>query len=302
MSYQIKSALQCFTAALGLGLLSLQSMNAVANDRDESSRKAKRIQGVTMTGTNSALGKPVFSWGGVFGTFNFPTTFVYNSHGTEPLPLDETTPASAILATGVSPEYLFIRGETPDVVKPEWINVPLRKVPVNIDFDVSLTKKTVLRGLLQADPVERSQSEPAGDITLGQWMKANGVLTINCAGRGADLKMRFENLIPNRLYSVWATMGLPDPGSGIENPAIPLPIGGTPSVFMTDERGDATFRRWIKFCPLDKNATRDPMLTIEVLYHANHSVYGAIPAPGIMLGLITFPHVLFPINVELLAN
>lgn len=301
MNYQIRNGLQRFTAILGLSL-ALHSMGAVAHDRDENSRRVKRIQGVIVTGTNSVLGKPLFSWGGPFGAFNFPTTFVYNQHGTQPLPLDETTPPSAILATGVSPEYLFIRGETPDVVKPEWINVPLRKVPVNIDFDPSLTKKTVLRGLLEADPVERAQSEPASDITLGQWMKASGVLTINCAGRGAELKMRMQSLIPNRLYSIWATMGLPDPGSGIENPTIPWPVGGTPSVLMTDEHGDATFKRWIKFCPLDKRATRDPMLTIELLYHANHSIYGAIPAPGIMLGLITFPHVLFPINVELLDN
>jgi hypothetical protein len=303
VSHHIKGRLQCFTAVLGLGILSLQSTCAVAHDHDENSRRVKRIQGIVVTGTNSAFGKPLFSWGGPYGTFNFPTTFVYNKNGTEPLPLDENTPPSAILATGVSPEYLFIRGETPDVVKPEWINVPLRKVPVNIDFDPSLQQKTVLRGLLEAQPAERAQSEPAGDITVGQWKNASGVLTINCAtGRGAELKMRMQNLIPNRLYSIWATMGLPKPGGGIQNPTLPWPVGGTPSVLMTDDHGDATFKRWIKFCPLDKNATPDPMLTIELLYHANHSIYGAIPAPGIMLGLITFPHILFPINVEMLEN
>src|SRR5262245_31883814 len=140
VSYQIKGRLQCFTAVLGMSVLSLQSLSAVAHDHDENSRRVKRIQGIVVTGTNSALGKPIFSWGGPFGTFNFPTTFVYNAHGNEPLPVDENTPASAILATGVSPEYLFIRGETQDAVKPEWVNVPLRKVPVNIDFDPSLTK------------------------------------------------------------------------------------------------------------------------------------------------------------------
>lgn len=288
------------TAALGMGLVSMYSTSALAGHRDDDQRRFKRIEGITITGTNSALGKPLFSWGGPFGTFNFPTTFVYNPGGTEPLPLTESTPASAVLATGVSPEYLFIRNETPDVVKPEWVNVPLRQVPVNIDFDPALEQKTVLPGLLEADPAARAQSEPAGAITVGQWMNASGVLTINCARGGAELRMRLKSLVPNRLYSIWATMGLPEPGGGIENPTIPLPVGGTPSVLMTDERGDATFKRWIKFCPLEAGSTPDPMLTIELLYHANHSTYGAIPAPGIMLGLITFPHILFPINVELL--
>lgn len=309
MNNQISKSMQFLAAALGLVLLSVQPVSVVANDRDESAfngdhkHKITRIPAVTVTGVNSVRGKPFFNWGGPFGSYNFPTIFVYNQNGGEPLEIDENTPNSALLATGVSPGYLFIRGETPDVVKPEWVNVPLRKVPVNIDFDPSLTKKMPLRGLLEAEPMELSQAEPANDVTLGQWMKASGAMTIDCWGGGADLKFRMKNLLPVRIYSLWATMELPPPGSTIENPATTLPIGGTPSIFMTDKNGDATFERRIKFCPTDTTTTAvTPMLTIDVLYHANHSTYGAIPAPGIMLGLLTFPHLLFPINVQPLNN
>jgi hypothetical protein len=302
-------------AAICVGLAMLQPTQTIAGEREITAdkgmpqqadgnrhrdRRVKYIRGVTVTGTNSVRGRPFFDWGGTYGTFNFPTTFIYNENGAQPLLIDEATPDSAVLATGVSPEYLLIRGDSPDVVKPESINVPLRKVPVNIDFDPSLAKKRPLRGLLEADPLELSQAEPAADITLGQWMKASGVAAIECSGDGANIRLRMKNLIPNRIYSVWATMALAEPASG--NVSSTLPVGGTPSIFMTDPSGDATYQRHIKFCPLDTQSGLSPMLDIELLYHANHSTYGAIPAPGLMLGLLTFPHIVFPVNVALLDN
>jgi hypothetical protein len=269
-----------------------------------SHERIKHIRGVTVTGVNSVRGKPFFDWGPPFGTFNFPSIFVYNEGGTEPLRIDEHTPDSAILATGISDEYLLIRGETWDVVKPEWLNVPLRKWPILIDF--GNVRRLELRGLNEADPLELSQSEPANDITLGQWMKASGHLTLTCSKRQANVKLRMKNLIPNRTYSVWATASLPDTVPGEPGRyASTLPIGGTPNVFVTDGNGDAAFERAIKFCPYDTQLPAGgiptiPVLNIEVLYHGDHQTYGAIPAPGLMLGLVTFSHVVFPIDVKLL--
>jgi hypothetical protein len=310
-------AVQYLAAAFGVALLSMQPMSALGGDQaynddsdtgagDRLDKRIKRIRGVTVTGVNSVRGKPFFSWGGPFATFNFPDLFVYNEHGTEPLLIDENTPDSAIVATGVSPEYLFIRGQTASVIPPGSTNLPLRNVPINIDFNY--VKRVPLRGLLQADPLELSQSEPANPITLGQWMKASGVAVIDCSGEGATVKLRLKSLIPNRIYSAWATMTLP---AQVGQPGVnsfPLPIGGTPgNIFLTDKNGDATFERWIKFCPFDTQSTGGstpsiPALDIEVLYHADFQAYGAIPAPGLMLGLITFDHLVFPIGVELLNN
>ena len=300
--------MRCLTV-LGLGSLSMQAMGEDSANLFNGGHnpRIKRIHGVTVTGTNSVRGKPFFDWGPPFGTFNFPDLFVYNEHGTEPLLIDENTPDSAIVATGVSPEYLMIRGETADVIKPGTVNLPLRNIPINIDF--AYIKRTPLRGFDTADPLELSQSEPSNPITLGQWMKASGVATIDCSGDGATVRLRMRNLIPNRMYSAWATMSLPpvigQPGG--QN-AFPYPIGGTPAnAFLTDRNGDATFERWIKFCPFDAPATKGskpsiPAVDIEVLYHGDFQTYGAIPEPGLMLGLITFTHVVFPVNVALLNN
>lgn len=266
----------------------------------------KRIRGIAVTGVNSVRGRPLFNWGEPFGTFHFPAVFAYNKYGSEPLVIDENTPDSAILATGVSPKYLLTRGETPDVVKPEWVNVPLRKIPVNIDF--SYIEKVPLRGLLEADLLELAQSEPADPITLGQWLNASGFVTIKCSDDRANIKLQMRNLLPNRIYSAWATVDLPEDIAGESGRySSTLPIGGTPNIFMTDEGGDAIFEREIKFCPFltqseDIRMPNIPMLNIEVLYHADHETYGAIPAPGIMLGLITFSHVVFPVSVELLDD
>lgn len=268
--------------------------------------RVKRIRGITVTGVNSVKGRALFDWGEPFGTFNFPAIFAHNENGDTPFPVDEDTPDSAILATGVAPEYLFVRGETFDDVDPAKVNLPLRNVPINIDFDY--LEKVPLPGLEEAQPLELSQAVPNNDITLGQWMEARSVIKIDCTGDKAKVKLGVRNLIPNRIYSVWATVNLPEEVSG--TPGVyssTLPIGGTPNIFITDENGDARYERDIKFCPYDIDPEKvdmpvHPVLNIELLYHADHEAYGAIPAPGIMLGLITFSHVVFPINVEMLDN
>lgn len=317
-TYQINT-MQCFTAVVGLALLSMQPMSVVAGDRDESAykddhhlrggdhhRRIKRIRGVPVTGVNSVLGKPFFSWGEPFGAaFNYPAMGVFNKDGADPLPLDANTPQSAILSTYIDPVFLALLGKPADyVVNPEWINVPLRDVPINIDF--AFVQKQTLPGVREAGALELAQAQPANDITLGQWMEASGVVTINCSGAGADVKLRMRSLIPNRMYSVWALMGLPpQPGSTIPA-AFPIPIGGTPNFFMTDKNGAATFSRWMKGCPLDTQSMGSPMLLIDVHYNANQQTYGAVVTPGFIdgnwPGIITFSHVVFPINVELLDN
>lgn len=319
-SCNVAKTMQFLTAVLGLGLLSLHGAGASAGAADDGShvdnqadgdhqldRTIRRVRGIAVTGTNHVLGKPIFHWiDEEFGTFNFPTLFAYNEHGPEPLPLDEFTPDSTVLASGVSPLYLLPRGRE---IKPEWVNVPLRQVPVLTDFRNIDTQP--LRGLMEAEPMEVSQSEPADPITLGQWMKAGGDVKIECSGQRADVKLRMSNLIPNRIYSVWALMRLPlefpPPGTTLKSTSVALPLGGTPNVFVTDANGDATFERHVKFCPLNSPTSDLPsMLTLEIQYHANHQTYGAIPLPGFVdgnwHGVIQFTHVVFPINVRMLND
>lgn len=302
------AALSVEADSYGIGESNRNEIADTNRKYDQVQSQIKRIRGIAVTGVNSIRGKPIFDWGEPFGIFGFPTLFAYNESGNQPLSIDDSTPNSAVLATGVSPEYLLSRGETSEVVKPEWINVPLRQIPVNVGFNYD--QKLPLPGLLDASPLELTQAEPAEPITLGQWLSANGSLTIDCSGEHATVKLRVRNLIPNRIYSLWATLQLPQEVEGKPGQfSTTLPIGGTPNIFVTDGGGDAVFERKIKFCPFKTQPSLGslpvyPVLNMGVVYHADHETYGAIPAPGINpnLGLISFSHLVFPIDVEMLRQ
>jgi hypothetical protein len=314
--FPITDIKHAITAASLLVLLAAPLPSALADDRDPSAtdhwraqspdRKVKRIRGVAVTGVNSILGKPFFSWGEPFGaSFNFPTMGALNRSGPQPLPLNENTPQSSILVSWIDRTFLALFNKPPDyVLNPAWLNVPLRDVPVNVDF--AFMQTAPLRGVREAEPLELAQAEPANDITLGQWLQASGAATIECAGEGANIKLRMSRLIPNRMYTVWATMGAPTPPGSPAPNAFPIPLGGAPNTFMTDENGDGTFKRWVKFCPLDPQSGGSPLLFIDVQFNSKHQTYGAVVAPGFIdgnwPGLITFSHVVFPVNVELLDH
>lgn len=313
-NYRARS-IHTVAAASLLALLSMQSAESIAGDPGEAAyehrgthhnTRVRRIRGVAVTGVNSVLGQPVFSWGEPFGaSFNFPTLAAFNKDGPNPIPLDADTPMSAIVATYIDRDFLDLFNKPPDyVLNPQWLNVPLRDVPVNVDFAMGMTSP--LRGAREAEPLELSQAEPANDITLGRWLKGNGTATISCSGGEGEIKLRMRSLIPNRMYSVWATMGLP-PQPGQTTPAaFPIPLGGAPNTFMTDENGEGSFKRWIKFCPLDPQSAGSPLLFIDVHFNSKHQTYGAVVAPGFIdgnwPGIITFSHVIFPVNVELLDD
>ena len=217
-----KKAAHVATTASVMVLLSIPPVAAFADDRESAAadhwsgshhpdRQVKRVHGVAVTGVNSVVGKPFFSWGEPFGaSFNFPTMGALNRNGPNPLPLTASSPKSTILVTWIDRVFLALFNKPPDyVINPAWLNVPLRDVPVNVDF--AFMQTAPLRGVRDAEPLELAQAEPANDITLGQWLKANGVATIECSGDTASIKLRMSNLIPNRMYSVWATMGAPTP-------------------------------------------------------------------------------------------
>lgn len=312
-SYHVTSIRHAVAAAALLALLSMPAADAVAGDPGEAAyehagkhhdARVRRIRGIAVTGVNSVLGEPIFSWGEPFGaSFNFPTLAAFNANGPEPIALDADTPESAIVATYIDRDFLDLFNKPPDyVLNPQWLNVPLRDVPVNVDFAMGMTAP--LHGAGEAEPLELSQAEPANDITLGQWLKGGGTATIRCSRDAGEVQLRMRRLIPNRMYSVWATMGLP-PQPGQSTPAaFPIPLGGAPNTFMTDENGAGSFKRWIKFCPLDRESAGSPLLFIDVQFNSKHQTYGAVVAPGFIdgnwPGIITFSHVVFPVNVELL--
>ena len=266
-------------------------------DPNKASKTRRDIHSVVATGFNDLLGKPPFDLGAPFGTFGFTSMGIYNEFGSVPLPLNENVPDSSLLATAVHPNFLGLAGKTRADVDPELENILLRDVPVNVDF--AFVNREKLRGEFQADPLEVSQAEPANNITLGQWMEASGVAKIVCkSNRHATLKITTSSLIPNRMYGVWATLG----GEFLSS----FPIGGAPTMFMTDEYGDGKFKRELNFCPLDKDSADRPVLVINVVYYSSHQNFGAVPEPvfvdGFWLGTVTHNHLQFPINVVKLGK
>jgi hypothetical protein len=308
--YPIRRAVQLAVVS-ALALLSMEFSSASAHENSEdhdSNHDGGRhletvIQGVTVTGQNDVRGQPFYDWGPPYGPFHFPTVGVYDPNNTEPMHVDETTPDSALLSTIVDPTFLIVAGATPADVDPSWVNVPLRNIPVNIDFAL-VTKQAIPGTMETAVPIQQSQSEPSFPITLGQWMSARGTAKIVCDHDGADVMLDLRSLLPNRMYDVWATLGLPRDGSS--NKFFPIPLGGVPNVFVTDKHGNAVFKRWINFCPMSPETTNRPVLTINVQWHGNEQNYGAITEPGFVhglwLGVITFNHIQFPVNVALLKK
>ena len=269
----------------------------------KSKKISKRIRGYAVTGHNDILGEPFYDWGPPFGSFGFFTVGIYNEFGPEPLSLSRNVSRSALVSTALDPNLLASTGVTPAEVDPAWINVPLRDVPIQYSFG----KTKQFPGISSANSSEKAQSEPTNPITIAQWMKASGTAKIACTKSGSTIKLRMENLIPNRMYGVWATLGMSASGDPEVFPSIP--IGGTPNLFITDEDGDAVFKRSMQFCPLAPDSTDRPLLVINVQYHSNHQNYGGINGPplekiegGYWIGTVIHNHLQFPVNVTLLNN
>lgn len=313
--YQINKIMKTITiAALSL-ILPMYSMGVAAVDGNENekyrqleevgnydelnyhwhewNRRTKVIRGVIATGFNDTLGKTAFDLGEPFGVFGFTSFGIYNPNGSQPIPLDENSVDSDLLATSVHPNFLFLAGKTRDDVDPEWENQLLRDVLVNTGF--SLEKRKPLRGVLDGEPLELAQAEPANNITLGQWLRGSGFAVIRCRGSDrATINIKVRNLIPNRMYGIWATIG----GDFLSS----FPIGGTPNMFVTNRRGNGTIKRTVNFCPLDIDSADRPLLMINTVLYSNHQNYGAVTEPsdlnGYWFGLVTHNHIQFPVNVE----
>lgn len=277
-----------------------QSLGSVSKKRDRN----KIIRGYAVTGHNDILGEPFFDWGPPFGTFGFFTMGIYNEFGAEPIHLNPDIDPSALVSTALDPNLLASTGITPEEVNPDWVNIPLRDVPVQYSYG----KSKVFPEISLADPGEKGQAGPVDPITLGQWMEATGVGKVTCFDDGsARVRLRMKHLIPNRLYAVWATMGPSASGEGEVFPSIP--IGGTPNLFITDDKGYALYDRKMQFCPIAPDTTDRNMLVINVQYHSNHQNYGGINGPplpqvelGYWIGTVIHNHLQFPINVTLIDD
>jgi len=169
-------------------------------------------------------------------------------------------------------------------------SVPLQAQPVwgfqgdNYHYDVDTGKAEAVAEL----PLDK---KPVGEVTLGRWLRARGMVDIRLtnysAARGAytaaDFHFKFSKLLPHSLYTVWAIR---------LNNLVPMPVLGRPdplaipNVVVADRHGRAHFStRLINPFPApEEDPTGSRLIGFVVNYHDDYQNWGACPArlgPGV---------------------
>ncbi|CAM2010328.1 hypothetical protein [Acanthopleuribacter pedis] len=269
-------------------LMSLFSAMLVAGE-EVAKRATMVIDGTVVTGVNRAFGEPIWDLGEGFGTLGFETLGVYNPDGLEPLPLTSKTHCDNKLATYVDPVFLSLFGIEGDVVPDSELNRPLRGVGVIVDPAGQVA--VPLPDIADAGMLDYSRAASNGDITIKKWQEASGMATLRCTDAGSSVDIKLKNLVPNGLYTVSAVF------MSAQGP-VAVPLGGVPNAVVTDENGDARYKRSLNFC-YDDETNPARMLIIDITYHSNHSLYGTqtnLPFAGTFAGTINHIHMSFLVN------
>jgi len=249
-------------------------------------RNVERIQGHVATGANIFLDKILYTFPEPWNQVTVISSGAFNDDGSDNA-LD--------LVQGMAGDTLIVNKV--DTVLSGFPNVfpqntPLREIPMYINADFDLGNPS---GVFETPRDQLSRSWPGNPITLGEWSKAEGVMKLKCKKNGnASVKIRFKHMIPNGLYTVWATSGTDEGG------LTAVPFGGAPNVFVADDQGGGTWERQLNGCPTDTEGVDNPLLLLEVAYHSDNNIYGGIPdsaAGGRPFGLSTNTHLNFPINI-----
>ena len=110
-------------------------------------------------------------------------------------------------------------------------------------------------------------------IILGNWIKANGVLTVSIFKdkKSANFGFELHDLIPNSLYTV---MALRENDLNPKYMTRPGPLG-VPNVFITDENGSANYNA-VMPNPFESSSTihRNRIINVIVLWVSTQMSYG----------------------------
>jgi len=235
-------------------------------------------RGIAVTGLNDLCGAAVFSLplpAGMPPTFHAATLGEYAPQEELPFPLSSNNcHEDIVVTTHTDPSFIAATG-LPDV-DTRLKNIPLREVPVISNPDGSRSALSTLNRV-PGNALPPTKSNPNDAITLGGWLNARGLMHLRCKADGsARINLRFRNLIPNGVYSLWGLWNSTPPGSPRAR-LLPVPLGGIPNVLVPDSRGHATFTRNLASCPKDVTADGSVMLFIDLAYHSDNNVSGVFP-------------------------
>ncbi|MFK5947313.1 MAG: hypothetical protein QM500_00910 [Methylococcales bacterium] len=247
--------------------------------------QSQHIEGTNITGPNDFCGHVIYTFPQPFPNIRLAFMGQLNTDpdATDAIPLsDENCEPDTILATTTDPVFLaFNQGEdTEQILK----NLPIRDIPVYVNRNglrAHLALKSEGNNLY---PV-RFASNTKDDITLGQWLSAEGKMKIKCeSNASAEVEFSFSSLIPNSLYTVWGWYKTVPPGE-TEATFVVLPLGGVPNVVTTDKKGHAKgFERYLSYCPMNTTEDGSELLSVVVTWHPDGAVYGAAPSVDFVRG------------------
>ena len=240
------------------------------------------IEGINVTGANDRCGEPVMRYQ-VEKIPDFPLaedfggSFVgaFNSDGDDALPLTpENCDDDTVLVTHTDDDFLAGLGLPEADVR--ILNIPLREVPINV-APFELRSAVPPSRVASPNPFPPTKSEPTTPIRLGGWLSTRGNMTIKCRDNGpAWVRISFENLIPNGIYTMWGLWGTTAPGA--PGPSlVPVPFGGVPNAFVPGRGGRAVFTRRLPACPMDTTPDGSVLFFVSTAYHSDGSLYGATP-------------------------
>lgn len=109
-------------------------------------------------------------------------------------------------------------------------------------------------------------------ITLNNWLKAEGTLTVTLSEdkSSARFDFSFKGLIPDSLYTV---MSLREKDLASESPTRPGPLG-IPNVFVTDANGNAVYYAVLENPFPEKNENSNRIINTIVLFMSSQQSYG----------------------------
>jgi WD40 repeat protein/DNA-binding CsgD family transcriptional regulator len=152
---------------------------------------------------------------------------------------------------------MVMRAETLDE---ETLNLPLYATTEDIPMDFIVAP-------FDAGPYEQGI---ALGFTLAEWLTATGHGTYSVGAGGATLRMEFENLLPNALYTTWCVrVNLP----AVNITDVPCgDIDGSNNSFVSDEAGSAVVTIELNEALLP--STEDIRTGISIAYHSDGRTYG----------------------------
>jgi hypothetical protein len=78
-------------------------------------------------------------------------------------------------------------------------------------------------------------------VTLGEWIQANGNVSLRCSKKGTEVAAEFSGLLPNAVYSVWILVWGPGPakpdGSNLIGVGPVGAIDGSQNHFVSSDTG-----------------------------------------------------------------